>query len=231
MVQLHKRQEVLDQRRIFLLCLNESELGPHQLHVPSFAEGSIAVECGLQVFLWGQREQRLRQTAEIPETDVRLLIEGVAAIVIGVVADESRVVVVDESEWSVVEGDAMDRHIVRIHDSMRPADGLPLRDQPCRAFDDLGEESRVLICAFHKMGKVGRDDIVGQHFELFVLLPIVEDLERAEPHMGRRHPHQHRAGLHLFAIDFVVAAHDAERPRRRNAEAVHRFTAKILPDG
>src|SRR5207253_10853261 len=75
MVQVHERQYLLDQRRIILLRLDESKLGPHQLHVPSFAEGCVAVECGLQIFLLGQREQRLRQTAEIPETDIGLLIK------------------------------------------------------------------------------------------------------------------------------------------------------------
>ena len=193
--------------------------------------GSVAVECGLQILLFGQREQRLRQTAEIPETDKGLLIKGIAAVVVGVVTDETRVVVVHEPKRTVVEGDAMDRHIVRVHNPMSPADGLPLPNQLRGALDDLGEESHVLVRTIHKVGKVVRDDIVGEDFELLVLFTVIKDLKGAKAHMGRRHPHEHRADFDLLAIDLVVAADDAERPSRRNAKPMHGFAAEILPDG
>ena len=80
---------------------------------------------------------------------------------------------------------------------------------------------RVVLC----------NDIIGEDFELIVLFPIVEDLERTEPHMRRRHPHQHGAGFNLFAIHLMVAADDAQPPRRRNAEAMHRFAAEVFSDG
>ena len=111
---------------------------------------------------------------------------------------------------------------VRIHDPVRPADGLPLCDELRRAFDDLGEQSCIFVRHIDKMRVVLRDDIIGEDFELIVLLSIVEDLERTEPHMRRRHPQQHGAGFDLLTIDLVVAAHDAKPPRRRNAEAMHR---------
>src|SRR6185436_13132349 len=98
---------------------------------------SVVVEGSLQLFLLSQWDQRLRQTTEIPQTDEGLLVEGIAAVVVGVITDEAGIVVVDEPERTVVERDAVDRHVVGVHDSMCPADSLPLRDQPRRAFDDL----------------------------------------------------------------------------------------------
>jgi hypothetical protein len=50
----------------------------------------------------------------------------------------------------------------------------------CGALDDLGEESCVLILAIHQMGKVVRNDIVGEDLELLVLFTVIEDLEGAE---------------------------------------------------
>ena len=231
MVQVHQCQEVLDQRDILFLRLDEPNLCPHQLHISSFAEGRVAVEGGLQFFLLCQGEQCLRQTAEVPETDIGLLIEGIAAVVVRVVADKSRIVVVDETERAVVECDPQDRHVVGVHDAVRPADGLPLRNQPRCAFNDLGEKSRVLVRPIDEMRIVLRDHVIGQDFQLFMLLPIIEDLERAEAHMRRRHPHEHRACFDLLTIDLVAAADDAERPRRWNAQPMHGFAAEILADG
>ena len=61
-----------------------------------------------------------------------------------------------------------------------------------------------------------------------MLLTVIEDLKRAEPHMGRRHPHEHRAGFDLLAVDLMVAPDDAECPRRRNPQAMHRFATEIF---
>ena len=64
-----------------------------------------------------------------------------------------------------------------------------------------------------------------------MLLAVIEDLKRAEPHMGGCHAHEHCGGFDLFAIDPIVAPDDTERPRRRNAEPMHRFAAEIFADG
>ena len=231
MVQVHERQEVLNQRGILFLRLDESDLGPHQLHVAALTERSIAVQRRFQVFLLRQRKERLRQTTQIPEPDIGLLIEGITAAVVGMVTDEAGVVVVEKAEGAIVERETQDRHVVRIHDSMRPADGLPLRDQPRRALHQLGKETGILVCRRHEMRIVRRNHVIGQHSELFMLLSIIEDLERTEPHMRRRHTKHDRAGLDLFTIDLVVAAHDAQRPRRGNPQAMHRFAAEIFSDG
>src|SRR5207247_9061222 len=130
-----------------------------------------------------------------------------------------------------VGGTRMNRISGRIHDTMRPATGLTLRNQVCGARDNLGEESRVLVRAIHQVGKVVRDDIVGEDFELLMLFTVIEDLKGAEAHMRRCHSHEHRAGFDLLAVDLVVAPDETERPSRRNPQTMHRFAAEILPDG
>ena len=163
MVQMHEGQEVLNQRGILFLRLDESELGPHQLHVAAFAEGGITIQRRFQVFLLRQREERLRQATQIPEPDIGLLIEGVAAIVVGMVADETWVVVVEKAERAIVEREAQDRHVVRIHDTMRPADRLPLRDQLRRALHQLAEEASILVGTLRQMRIMVPNHIIRQY--------------------------------------------------------------------
>ncbi|HEY5574339.1 MAG TPA: hypothetical protein VIK64_15060 [Anaerolineales bacterium] len=51
----------------------------------------------------------------------------------------------------------------------------------------------------------------------------------AEAHMGRRHPHEHRAGFDLLAIDIMVASGKTQCPRHRNPQAMHRI-ASLAPN-
>src|SRR5262245_55551484 len=99
--------------------------------------------------------------------------KGIAAVVVGMVTDKTRVVVIHEAERTVVEGYSVDRHVVRIHDPMSPADGLPLRDQICGTLDHFGKESHVPVRAIDQVGKMVRDDIVGESFEMVMLFPVI----------------------------------------------------------
>ncbi len=104
------------------------------------------------------------------------------------VADEAGFVIVHEPEWTIVERQTKDRHVVRIHHPVSPADGLPLSDQPGGALDDFLKQFLVLVGRLFKNGKVVSNDIVGQCCELRMLPPIIEHLKGAEPNMRWSHP-------------------------------------------
>src|SRR5256885_16287676 len=59
----------------------------------------------------------------------RLLVVGVAAGFVGMVADVVRVERVDEAVRPVVQRLAGDRHVVGVHHAVAPAHRLPLRDE------------------------------------------------------------------------------------------------------
>ncbi len=230
MAALEEAHEVAYEFVVFRLRFDQSEFRPHESLIFPIKQRLIGLKACFQRLFFRQRQQGLSQAAQIPKSNVRLLIEGIAAVVIRVVADEPGVVVVHEAVRSIVQCQAHDRHIVGVHDTVRPADGLPLSDQLCGALNDFDEEPGVLVPIIMKMWEMMLDHVVSQRFQMLMLLSIIEDFERAEADMGRRHPDHHRAGFDLLAVDLVVAAHQAQRLRGRDTESLHRCAAKILAD-
>src|SRR5678815_1998487 len=104
---------------------------------------------------------------------------------------------------------------------MGPTDCLPLGNELGCAFDYFGKEASVLIVCFSEVGKKLGDDVVRQDFQVFMLLAVIEDFERAKANMRGCHPQQRCSGFDLFAIDPLVAPDDTERPCRWNAEPMH----------
>ena len=206
----------------------EAQLAPHQRAVVGGEGGLIFIKhfAGLRA-----REQTCEgfgQTTEIPERDRGLLIVGVAPGVVRVVRDETETKFVHEAERAVVERKTQHRHIVRVHHAVREADGLPLRDKLRGARHYRGEEFLILVGRVAQFREVLRDDVIGERADVLKLTAIVEDLERAEAHVTRREAQQSCRGLCRLALHRLVTADDAQRPRRRDAERVHRFAAQIL---
>src|SRR5919107_5856320 len=105
----------------------------------------IRLQGRLQWLLGREREQGLRKATQIPQADIGLLIKGIPTVMVGMIADEARIIAVHESKGSIDERHTDNRHVIRVHDAMREADGLPLRDETCRSADDLSEEPNVTI--------------------------------------------------------------------------------------
>ena len=81
-----------------------------------------------------QRVERLRQLDQVPLGDARLIRESIAALArVGGVGGEVGVVVVEEAERPVVDGQPEDRHVVGVHDAVNEADPHPVRHEqrPC----------------------------------------------------------------------------------------------------
>ncbi len=147
---------------------------------------------------------------------------------VGVVADEPRIVIVHEPVGSIVQRQPENRHVVRVHHPVRPSHGLPLGDQRCRAFSHLSEEARIFVSVLVKMGKVLCDHVVGKDFQMLMLFPVIEDFKRAEADMRRRHADQRGTGFDLFSIDLVVTADKTERLCGRDTEPPHCGATEIL---
>ena len=110
----------------------EPELRAEQLEKPRPKGGFVRGQCGAGFGLRNERGKRGCERVTIPETDRRLPFERVASAGIGMVANEFRLVLVEETVWAVVERQAQDRHVVRVEDAVREADGLPFGKQAGR---------------------------------------------------------------------------------------------------
>ena len=116
------------------------------------------------------------------------------------VADEAGIVIIQKPEGPVVQGESQDGHIVRVHDSVGKANGLPFGHQPAGAGDDLGQELQVLVTHNRQMGEVMCDDVIRQQPDGVMLVPVVEHFERSEADVAGRQAHQHRTA----AVDVAV---------------------------
>jgi hypothetical protein len=84
-------------------------------------------------------------SAQVPVRDGGLLVEGVAAAAVGVVADVAGVEGVHELEGPVVDGQAQDAHVVGVHHPVHEAHRLPLGEQACRALGHLAQQRGVRV--------------------------------------------------------------------------------------
>src|SRR5438094_10271709 len=98
-------------------------------------------------------------------------------MMVGMIADEAGVVVVHEPEGSVIERQSENRHIIGVHDSMRETDGLPLRDEACRARDDFSKKFDVAVIRADEVRKMLLNNVVRQPREVVHLAAIIEDLK------------------------------------------------------
>ena len=160
----------------------------------------------------------LGEGAEVPVGHARLARIGIAAVVVGMVADVGRVEGIEEAEGAVVDGQAQDAHVVCVHHAVAEPHGLPAGQQLRSARHHGAQQGEVGPGLAAAVGQVGVDDVVGQRTQqLGGRLGVREVLEMAEAHEAGRHPHHHGGGLDRLAPHRCVGAGDAQRARGRNA--------------
>ena len=231
----HQVQEAVDQAVIVFMRRGQPQFGAHAGH--EFGRK----EC-LERFQGGhgdgrvanQRLQRLAQAVQVPVHHRGLLPEGVAALVVAVVADVVGVEGVEELERPVVDGQPQDAHVVGVEHAMAKPHGLPLRHQGGGALAHGLQQCRVAVAveahAFEAFGIVAFDHVVGQLAQ-FVQLPARgEMLEMPEADEARRHARDHGGGLDGLAAHRLGRARDAQGPRGGDAQGVHGFAAQKLAD-
>ena len=178
-----------------------------------------------------ERRQRLSQRAEVPLADGHLVAEGVTPFMVGMVADECGVEVVEEGERPEVEGNAQDRHVVGVHDAMTKPVGLPLGDQFGIALHDLAEHRKVRLRLLQAFREVQGQDVFTQLFLLFRLLGVIEVFEMPEADMARRQPWHHRCAFLFFAPHRGVGPDHTQRTAAGDAQRVQRFAGEEFANG
>src|SRR5262249_18604196 len=83
----------------------------------------------LVLILGQQSQQAFRKASQIPQDDPRLVRVGREPELVYRAENLSRIVVIEERAWSVVNGLARDRSVVRVHDAMDEADQKPARNE------------------------------------------------------------------------------------------------------
>merc|ERR1719397_2034159 len=93
---------------------------------------SVAFQNNFQLIVFLHRDQRLEGSCkfiQIPETDVHLILEIVSSHVIRMVWNESRVVLVNKSKWSVVYSYTGNTHVISVKNPMSKSHRHPLGNQ------------------------------------------------------------------------------------------------------
>ena len=93
------------------------------------------------------------------------------------VADETRVVIIEETVGAVVESQANDRHIVGVHHAVCEANLLPLANEFSGAQGDFPEQLEVAVGYLQKMRVVVFDNVIGQRLKSLELVTVIEDFE------------------------------------------------------
>ena len=109
---------------------------------------------------------------------------------------------------------------------MHEPDEHPLRDQRRLDVDDPVEERQVGVLRGGRLGVVAGEGVVGEPaHEHRVVVGLVgrRVLERADAQVARGHPGEHRPGQQRLPHDLVAGGHHRERPRRGDAQRVHRL--------
>ena len=158
---------------------------------------------------------------------------------IGGVRGPQRVVVLEPAVGAVVDGQAEDGEVVRVHHPVDKAHAQPVDHQLGRGPADLGEP--LAVDRGRRLAQVreqGADGEVGQPAEDVQLTPGREQLVVAEAQERRRHPADHRARLLLgsavvehVALHHLAGEDQAECPGGGYAQVVHGLAAQELAQG
>ncbi len=159
-----------------------------------------------------------------------LILVGIPAGMVGVVADEARIEVVEEGVRAEVECDAQNGHVVGVHHPVAEAIGLPSGDHFCGALQHFTEEAMVWLWMLQAFGKVAFDNMIKQLLQFVVLLGVVEEFKVAEADVAGREAHQHCAALLAFAVDRCLRTGHAERAGAGNTQRVQVLAGKKLAD-
>ena len=183
--------------------------------------GSVLVLCK-------QRQERLRQTGEVPLGDAWLVAVSVAPHVIDGAVDRPWVIDVHEGAGAVVDGLARYRHVVGVHDAMNEADEQPLRYKRCLARDHQVEEGAVPVRGVNRLWVMPRDDVISEAPDRIQIPARREELEGADTDVARRDAGQYRAGQRRLAPNRLAGRHSGECSGRRNPERRHRLADDVF---
>lgn len=147
-----------------------------------------------------ERGQGVGEAHEIPLSHGGLLRVAIAATLgVGRVRCPVWVVFVKPAVGSVIDGQAEDGHVVRVHDTMDESHAHPVCDKMGGSFAHLVKPrdtaSRYRALAPSEMRKIPRDREVDDSFEQCQVVSGCKDLEVTEPYERRGHSTHYGARL------------------------------------
>ena len=93
---------------------------------------------------------------------------------VGVIADITGLIVIEEAVRAVVNGDAENRHVVGVHHAVSETDGLPMGDQARRPFHHVGKPQQVTLSLILQLRPVTGNDEIRQLPHLLRLFAVVK---------------------------------------------------------
>ena len=234
-------QQVVDERFVgFLQCAKA------QLFGPGFALGvhgefHVVVQHRLKpAHVVHQRGHGFEQTSDVPGADVGLVVVAVASATrVGGVGRPVHVEGLEPAVGAVVDGQSVNRHVVRVHDAVNEADPHPVGDHRCRGFSHFGQPcDKAVIGAGVVVREVVANGVVDEGAKRFVMAVGDVDLEAAEADETGRDAADHGSRLRgRVAVvedvsnDRFARGHQRQGTGGGHAEVMHRFAAQEFADG
>ena len=199
-VSRHELHEVFAQGVVAFDQGGEAQLGVHAALQRGGEEGFVGLERGHGLLgVVDERHEGLAQAKQVPVGHVGLAGIGIAAAVVGVVANVAGVEGVHELEGAVVDGEAQDAHVVGVHDAVAKAHGLPLGHHDGGALGHLGQQRGVGVGLGSATGVKVRNHKVGQLAQRGVLAAVAEVFEVPKANKAGRHTGDHGGRFNRFA--------------------------------
>jgi hypothetical protein len=170
-----------------------------------------------------QRQHGARQAVDIPVHHLWLRCKGVAALMIGVIADVPGIKGLEKAEWPVIECHAEDAHIVGVEYAVTKADGLPVCHQFSAALHHDAQQCQVGLVSTLQLWIAGFNHVVSQLAQMFHVALASPVFERAKAHERGRHACHHRCGLEAFADHRQGRSDQRQGACGRHTKRGHRF--------
>ena len=165
---VHPAQQFLGERGVLRFGREQAELGPLGgepvlLKMPGerFDQFLGTGQRGFR-FRVQDGQQGLGETGQIPGGHLRLLPEGVAALLVDGAEDRRRIVGIQEGAGTVVQGFAGQRHVVGVHHSMHESHAHPVGQQHGLPLHDHLQEGVGRILGRHPVREMAAERVVGQ---------------------------------------------------------------------
>ena len=232
---MHPRQQRLDQRPILRLFVKQPELPPHArepvtlVTFPEPTERLVRQRDRRLLLRMQHRQQRLRQSREIPLRDLRLIPISVTPIAVDRAKHRRRIIGLHKRTRPVIDRLTRERHVVRVHHPVHKSDAHPLRDQSRLSLDHRPEQRERRILRARQLRIMPLQRIRDERAQRRLVPSRRHPLKRPHADVARRHPRQHGARPRsVLPPDLLARRYDCETARRWNPHRVHRLANHIL---
>ena len=234
-------QEVVHQRFVVLLQTTQAQFLRPRFALGVHGEFHAVVQYRLKsAHIVEQRRNGFQEAGHVPGADVGLVAVPVPAVAgVGGVWRPVDIKRFQPSVGSVVDGDAVNGHVVGVHYAVDEAHAHPVGDHRGGSLGHFGHPSdEAVVVVDVVLGEVVTDGVFNERSEGIVVAVRHVDLERAEPDETRRHPADDGARFWgRVAVVENVPHHlfprrdQRQRTRGWDTKVVHGLAAEVFPYG